>query len=466
MRKKPIINLILPCGLFTMSVLIGCVSQPKREVVYAIPERTFTAPLSSEVIDKKITFLNERIEMKTLNPRQEEVAQLLLSGLDKINKASKGDISLDDYHFIITVLFDLLSRLEEEYFLGGDGFIEQDYVKVMALFSNKRKEILDSYLTGDFQGVIIQCMELESTFGPDSLTPEIGLLFALSLAEKGMYDKALNIGDRIMPELDGKPDLVHLRAGIIEWLLATKNKDKAAILYERLIDTIDEREAVFNRIRQKIAGDEPKIIEHEIGPSDEPPTTETHIHKQLVTIEDLLNEVDRLVRSNSFDAAKLLLIRWKLKTEEGPDMETIDQALKAVELAEEKYRKREVNDNKKLEIAINLIEKEDFEGAIKRLDEIKDNSAMAPESERLKDLAVERLINRERDRAAKIYLMAKQNSDPRQRQDLLMASYTILKTLIDKYPSSVLIDKLKNHLERVNGELKKFQDMEHEGHLE
>jgi outer membrane protein assembly factor BamD (BamD/ComL family) len=133
-----------------------------------------------------------------------------------------------------------------------------------------------------------------------------------------------------------------------------------------------------------------------------------------------------------------------------------------VELAEEMHQKKQLEEKKSLETAMNLIEKEDFEEAIQRLDELKNNPEITSETEKLRDLAVDKLINRERDKAAKIYLMAKKSKDPKQKKELLMASQKILKTLIKEYPQSNLIDKLKSNLESVNKDLKEFQNIEND----
>ena len=74
----------------------------------------------------------------------------------------------------------------------------------------------------------------------------------------------------------------------------------------------------------------------------------------------------------------------------------------------------------------------------------------------LKEQTIEGLVNRERNRAAKIYLEAKKSWDPANKEKLLRQSYEILKVLIDKYPSSNLNEKLKSHLKTVGDELNKL----------
>ena len=44
-------------------------------------------------------------------------------------------------------------------------------------------------------------------------------------------------------ELEGRPDLIHLRADMVEWQLDMGNREKATEIYEKLVDNLDERAA-------------------------------------------------------------------------------------------------------------------------------------------------------------------------------------------------------------------------------
>jgi hypothetical protein len=457
--NKRVLNEILICILLIL-FMDGCAVETTRELVRPVPETKGASPLPDEVLDQKIASLNGRLKSEMLNKEQEEVARSLIDGLKKISKASQGDVTIDDYHIIIALLFDQLNKLEDKYLTVPNALETHDYSETITLFTKGKNEIRDSYLSGNLQDVIIKCVELEAKFGPDSLTPEIGLLFALSLAEKGMYNDALNIGKRIMPELEGRPDLIHLRAGIIHWLLAMDHKDQASAFYEKLVDSVDEREAILARIKKEMTGETEKIVQQEEAPLESVPMAQAIRQNEPMNLDDVLEQVNRLVESHSFAEAKVLLIKWRLGMEAGPEIETVDQALKTVELAEEMFQKKQIEEKKSLETAMNLIEKENFVEAIRKLDELKTNPEITPETEKLRDLAVEKLINRERDKAAKIYLMAKKSKDPNQRKELLIASQKIIQTLIREYPQSTLINKLKNNLESINKDLKEFQDRE------
>ena len=141
-------------------------------------------------------------------------------------------------------------------------------------------------------------------------------------------------------------------------------------------------------------------------------------------------------------------------------METIDQALETLEQAEERFQKEEdtmaLTENTTLQMARKLIEEENFEEAIAKLDELRDDQGMTSETRELKDLAIEKLINRKRNKAAKLFLLAKNTGDRAKKEELLLSSYKILQALIEKYPSSNLINKLNNHIKNVKKELVKL----------
>jgi outer membrane protein assembly factor BamD (BamD/ComL family) len=62
-------------------------------------------------------------------------------------------------------------------------------------------------------------------------------------------------------------------------------------------------------------------------------------------------------------------------------------------------------------------------------------------------------INRERNRAAKNFLAAKKTRDMNKKRQYLRKSYYILKSLIDKYPSSKEINKVKSNMKTVVEEM-------------
>jgi len=324
----------------------------------------------------------------------------------------------------------------------------------------QRKKILDDYLNGDYQGVINDCLALEASFGPDSLSPEIGVVFAMSLAQKGLVKEALSIGEKIALELEGRPDLIHLRARILQWHLGLGNRDQALPVYEKLIDDLGEREGIFKKAEKEALLKKGKTVAQGDVLSDTPPIPEIDI-QDSGPMDQVLKEVDRLVQRHEFRKAKFLLIKHKIRIGEGPEIETIDQAIQSVDLSEQRFheekKSKETQEKENIELAMKLIEEEKFEEAIFKLEDAKDGQEMPPETRELKDLAIEKLINRERNKAAKLFLMARNTNDPVKKKELLISSHTILKALVDRYPASPLIEKINNHTIKIKEELDKLK---------
>lgn len=450
MRKIFLIKWIIFPLLF-MPVIFGCSPGIRKDVVGPKKEIISAPILPVEPLERKIASLEELLDSKELDDEGREITLSLLSDYKTILSALSGEGKSQDYQTIIRILFNNLDRLDERYLKKRIRADSKDYSNAIKKFSLKRDKILDHYLSGNYEGVVDECVSLEATFGPDSLTPDIGLLFAISLAKRDRLTDAVNIGEKITRELEGRPDLIHLRAGILEWQLHMGNREKAQDIFDKLMDNMDEREAILRRAEETFRGADREIARpRRIPPPGVPDIEEPD------SIQALLREVDRLVKKGAFLEAKMLLLKKRLRIEEGPEAETIDQAMKTVELAEERHQMGITHKKETLEQAVKLIEEENFEEAITKLDEIGINPDVAPDSEKLKDIALEKLIHRERNRAAKIFLMAKNTDDLKKREKLLVLSYNILKGLIDKYPRSSLVNKLHDHLEKVKAELDKF----------
>jgi tetratricopeptide (TPR) repeat protein len=455
MRKNLKIRLIIILFLFIFAS--SCQPQTKIVVKGRRTEAISPPVLPVEDLDKKITHLTRILDEKTIKGKDREIALELLAVYRMIRSELQAQSPDYDYRKVINSLFTALSRVDEKYFLK-EGFDEQKYPEVITLFSRKKKKILDDYLSGDHQGVINECLELVTLFGPDSLSPEIGLLFAISLAKEGNLKDAINIADRIGREFEGKPGLIHLRANIIEWQVELGNSERALELYEKLMDDQDEIDAVFQRAGQMVRGE--KKFAHREKISDRDYSTGEGRGPERESMEELLSGVNELIQRYEFKEAKLLLIKQRIRFLEGPEIETIDQAFKSVELAEKSFlmekKDRLTQEEEVLNLARKLFEEENFEAAIAKLEELDDGQDTNNETRKLKDLATEKLINRERNNAAKIFLKARKTTDLRKKEELLFSSYEILKVLIEKYPTSDLIDKLNNHLKSVKKELKKL----------
>ena len=442
-------------ALFVMSILFSCMPEIKKEKIGPEAEGITTPILPADAIDKKIYMLEDFLKRQDIFKQDRESALALLSDYRKIRLATQGKMSDQDYRDVILTLFNCLDRLDEKYFLEKAGIEDKIPSMVIDELTLRKQKIRDLYLSENYQEVISMCTELKADFGRNSLTPDIGLLFALSMAENNMLAEAIDIGEGIVGELEGKPDLIHLRAGIIEWLLEIGEREKAIKIYEKLIDNVNEREALFNIVRQSIAVDEEYELESHEEFSIEDLLRETSNLSEPDRAREVLNAAERLIMEHSYSEARLMLLRWRLRIEGGPEEEIVERALEAVSQAEERYQNKIPRKNETIEKAAKLIEEENFKDAL----EILNNAQEAgPEAKELRDLAIEKLINSERNRAAKLFLQIRNTDDPKRKEDILLSSYKILEELIETYPSSDLIDKLKNDLKYVRDELEKLRE--------
>ena len=433
----------------------------KQELV--IPEtRTRVSPLlPADILDRKIGSLNMILKERDLSEKDRKIALDLVDTYKSIKKGSTSDLKKAEYRRIIHDLFECY-RLIDEYYFSKEKDSDRSDLDAIPLFANKRKNILDAYLSNDFKGVINHCLDLKEAFGSEALTPEIGLLLALSLGREGMMEEAIRIGEGIARELEARPNLFQLRSHLAEWQLRLGHKEKAIRIYEKLTDSLDENEALILVLNNKISGataTKSDIITEQS--SKEQTDGEGSDSNDLDTIDHLLQKVDNLIERKTFNEARFLLIKHRIRIEEGPEIEIIDQALNKVRLSEETYeREKDSRDSQRkafLETAKNLLEENKFNEAIAKIEELNQIQEISTETEILKERAIEKLINHERNRAAKLFLSAKKTQDSAKKERYLRSSYKILETLIGKYPSSPLNKKLKSHIASVKKEMDKLE---------
>ena len=448
--------------MFFLIYASGCAVLSKREVpIEPKPDvRAQTAPLlSTHTIDKKISFLEEIVAKEDLSEEDRGIATDLLGTYKLTKKLAPDRLTTKEYQKLIRSLFKSMTLMDERYFEEKRTTV--DYSRAVTLFVNKRDAIIDFYLRGNFKAVIKHSLALKEIFGPDALTTEIGLLFALSLAKEGKLEQAIEIGEGIASELDQLPDIIQLRSKIAQWQLKLGRKRQAVHTYEKLTDNQDERLALIQDLNRQISR-AMKYDKSDISGSPEPkPAPDADVRQDEYSIDQLLKEANFLVRQHAYSEARVLLLRKRIKLEEGPESEIIDRELAKIEQKEEEFeeqkRIRDAYLKQTFDAAKRLIEEEKFEEAVNKIDEIKDAQDLSSESVALRKRAVENHINQERNRAAEIFLEAKKTKDPSKKKDLLKSSYEILNTLIDKYPSSPLNQKLKSHIAIVEKEIDRLQ---------
>jgi hypothetical protein len=378
------------CAVFCFLILIlsACATEPRREIVKIEPTVKAEPLLPIDVIDKKISTIQNLLENNKIQEKDREFFSNLLSDYQKVRYFSQTDHPQGDYKESILILFRNLTLLDEKYLSYKEQVNDEIRVKALNDLYLKKQNIFKKYISRDYKGVIEESNELEKTFGKDSFSYEINVLLAMSLSKEGKLSDAIKIGDSVVKEIEGKPDLIQLRSLLIDWRIKTGRKERALKEYQNLFDDLNVRQAILNKTASRL-NIESKIVEDD--------TTE-------------------------------------------------------------KENQEKVNHNAKenLEAALKLIEEEEYEPAINMLDQIKRGGDSNPDIDKQMVIAVDKLINKERNRAAKIFLTAKKTDDIKKKEELLRSAQNILNGLIDKYPSSGMIEKIKSNLVSVNVELKKI----------
>jgi hypothetical protein len=423
-----------------------------------------------EALDRRILYLSRVLETQDLSKSDRELAQDLLASYRGLKTASQTGSLKQNYAPMMNMLLRNLEQLEDRTFAKPSApALSSDGVRQLTA---KRKRILEAFSAGRDQAVIDEVLDLEKSFGPESITPDLSLVLALSLGKKGTYTTALSIGQDAAGQLDGKPDLLLLRSQMIEWQLALGNEREAKELYERLRFKLSEREALVKALEQKIAPEGAKAPLPETVASRADPT-KADLDRDL---KEALAKAEGFVQIGDFGRAKFLLFQQRIRFDEGPEAALIDEALRSVEAAEEKAQEqprteiaareppsaeqlqkelqREAERQDNLKLVLGLIRSEKYEEALAKLDQLPPTD---PEVKELKAMAVEKIINRERNKAAKLFLTARSTKDPAKKEELLNSSYAVLKAVAEKYPTSPLIPKVQDHMNQVTKELAKVK---------
>lgn len=456
---KPLSRMLI-FGLLLTAV--GCASQPHQGVpVEAPPVSARTLPIPVAAMDDRIQSLENRLKKDGLSSKAKKLAYTLIDTYREIKRVSQEPyLTPKTYDRVIQTLFQSLTTTEQQFFECAISPGESS--AGVERFLKMREEIFNAFLNGNHPLVINRTRILADTFGPDAVTPDIAMVYALSLAETGETKTALVVGDSVTPKLDQLPDPVRLRAGLAQTALRGGMADRAAHHYEVLLDLQSERAALVDAVGRALAHETP-LPEHlktrDQSASDLP--SQPPVRPTFTTLDDLLEAVDARIEKNAYQDAKLLLIRHRLTFEGGPALEAIDRKLQAVEDLQKTYEEerliREAYVKETLQGAKHLMEAEQFEDAVDRLDRMEGDAAFKAETSALRAQAVLNIINRERNRAARLFLEAKKTSDTQKKEKLLTQSYNVLKALNEKYPSSSLNEKVLSHMEIVKNELEKVQ---------
>lgn len=455
MMQRVKINLAGIAVLSLIALCYGCALQTQKNIPAQQEIRTAPLPYNLEL---KVAHLDRILRSGVLDDQQMERVSRLRSIYEEIQQRAvdhQGQLECPD---AATLLFKTLDDLEDM-ILTKTQTRDDLRKEVIHQYAETRKKIFDKYLYGDYQGVIDHASELEAVLGSDALTSEIRLVFALSLAKKGMLEEALNAAERTLGELEGRPDLVHLRANVVEWQSALGDRAKALEAYEKLLDNLDERKAVFARTQKNLTEKR-----EETAAKDRTSDIETDASmpsgKESKAIENLIEEVEGLIGSNEFQRAKLLIIKQKIRVQDESETVLLEKTFQRVEQAEAEFQRQAHNaapvEQDALSVARALVEDEKLEEALEYIKAIEKTENISADMVSLRALATERLINREREKAARLFLMSKNSTNAEKKKEYLVSSYKLLTKLIEQYPLSPSSQKVISNINTVEKELMKL----------
>ena len=447
-------------SLLLMAILAaGCATTtPKPSPPPVQPpakKEAVTLNIDVSQLKERIQHLEDLQMNKDLTEEDRIAATALLDTYRLLEKSAAGPANEKAIRTLTQSLYKTTSLLEKGYFEKTDKSSGEE--NSFADFIQSKNEILNLYLDRNFSAVIQRCLALQTRF-PGGLTPEIGMVFAYSLAEDGMLEEAVEVGSEAAGTIERSPDLMQLRADIARWQLATGKRAQAVKTLEKISSMQNDRINMINALDKQIEETprEPDQVHRSMFQTPEGSKPRT-FDPQMISLQE---EVDTLVRDHEFAKAKELLLKEKALRKEGPETEYIDSALKNVDEAqtayEENMKVKLAYEKQTFDTAEKLFEAENYQGTIKTLAMLEKTQGLDAAAIDLKDRAVENLINRERNRAAEIFLEAKKTKDPKKKKELLETSYNILKNLVEDYPASPLKERLISNMTIVQGEIEKL----------
>jgi tetratricopeptide (TPR) repeat protein len=320
-------------------------------------------------------------------------------------------------------------------------------------YQGEREAILAAYANKDYRVVIQRCAELAKRFGGGALTTDLQMVLALSLGAEYRYMDAVQEAEKALNGRDALPDPIELRLKSAEWHLALGHKTETAALLRSVEQSVAEASMEREKLAARLAALAPEM-----------PSTSSEIsgggqRKGPADPSESLETVEALVKEGRFEEAAAVLEENRALIQAGSPPDTYEQALERLEKAEEQHLREQIGvismKEQTLSHVQQLLEAEKFEEAIAAVDSIGVEGPVDETTRALLDEAVSGVVNRERNRAAKAFYSAKQTDDPTKKATYLRSSYDILKQLIDKYPSSDLIPKIKSNLNTVESEMTK-----------
>ncbi len=440
-------------------LIAGCAQFAEHEKqLTPVPEPAPPLTTSRQDLERQITSLQERIGGDKLAVKDRAAARELLGIYRLLRDAAGLPLDRKAYRELIERIYEKATRLDSA-FLPLEEKAPSPDVYAVTLFSKKQQDIVDTYLSGDHRGVINRVLALEKTFGSDALSPQVGLLYALSLAHEGLLEEAVDVGERVARDLEQRPGLIVLETRIAQWYSRLGQEDAAMLRYERLTDVMDDKMEMLGGLKKELAQSPGQRTQ-------QPENSATEKGKIVIgetpdgPLQPLMKQVEEHIQSHDFDGARALLIQKRDSGISASESETIDQAMKSVDRAEDVFLgKRIVSlspEEKAQKDIRRLMEDEKYDEVVSRIEKLKLEGIQSDDLKNLELEATEKLINRDRKRAAGLFLKAKKTESLVEKKNYLNMSRVLLENLLHNFPSSPLQEKIKRNLESVDEELQKL----------
>jgi tetratricopeptide (TPR) repeat protein len=440
------------CFFVLFTFLSGCASAPKERIpVTPGREASFQqTAILTDAIDRKIARLETVLKEKRIRLEDEPLALVIISAYQSA-KSCLDETLRTPCEGVNHDLLQGLSLIDERYFSLSEDVNES--LKAQTGYQKENEAILAAYANKDYQTVIQRCTELTKRSGADVLSSELQTVLALSLGAENQYAEAVQAAEKALAGRARLPDPIELRLKLAEWHLALGQESETTSLLNSVEQSVAATSLERNDLEERVAALKP-------GSASTPSEASGDGQRSgLPNPSETLEAVEELMKEGRFEEARSMLKENRDSIQSGTQPETYELALEQLEKAEEQHLREQIGaismKEQTLSRAKQLVEAEKFDEAIATIDSLGVEESGNETARALLDEAVSGIVNRERNRAAKAFYSAKQTDDPIKRETYLRSSHDILKELIDKYPSSSLIKKVKSNLNAVEAEMAK-----------
>lgn len=377
--------------------------------------KTATAPpparreplLSPRAVEERIAYLDRIASSDTIPQTKREIANTIKQHyqvfLSILNSSSSQQEERDG-------LTSLMAALEVEM---GALLTEKEPPKAdcSAMIKDRSAaahEILGLYRKADFNAVMIKCQDFRTRFGDDFLTTELTSACALSLASLGKTQEAISLSEPLARRIKENEDLYRIGEQLPRWR----------------------------------------------GESE----TQAARSKEQANLASLLSRAETLAGRGEFDEAEEMISKARPDFREESSLYEIDKALESLKEKRERFVEERIEAVSKradvIKEARDLIARERPEEALDRLRALERQLGSSdPDADAVSKKAVEEIIARERNKAARLFLQAKDTQNPSEKEQLLLLARGILKAVIERYPDSPSAKKASENLQAVEREI-------------